>query len=240
MGGSAADGLKDERARGPMVQIGAGTMADYHRLAAFHYRAGPPAVVAAVLVACDGGELAGVLVASMPTLNAWWRGLAWPGEYSGDKSSASARLNRDVRTIARVIIDPRWRGTGIAGELVRAYLAAPLTRRTEAVAAMGWVSPFFARAGMTPHVAGLGPRDAALSAWLRRRGVRACELIDERLARRALRRHRELEATIRRWARGSAATARDQFAPAVEIAALAGARLSVRPVAYTAERRGRA
>lgn len=121
----------------------------------------------------------GVLVVAFPVLNAPWRALAWPGCYQPHarpriaaplptsipltpatpaRPEASAgllpreaarRLNRDVRCIARVVVDPRWRGVGLGACLVRDYLRRPLTPRTEAVAAMGGVCPLFARAGMT-------------------------------------------------------------------------------------------
>ena len=59
-------------------------------------------------------------------------------------------LNRQVRTISRVVIDPPWRGAGLAVRLVRFALKhpEPEVQLTEALAAMGRVSPFFERAGM--------------------------------------------------------------------------------------------
>ena len=53
-----------------------------------------------------------------------------------------------MRTISRVIVDPRCRGVGLAVRLVRHALEDATTPYTEAIAAMGRVHPFFEKAGM--------------------------------------------------------------------------------------------
>ncbi|MFG0247107.1 MAG: hypothetical protein ACF8MF_13750 [Phycisphaerales bacterium JB052] len=141
--------------------IETGTIDDYHQLAHLHYRAGKPAAIVQTLRAMrtvpkhiepSGRLLAGVLLVSMPTLNGIWRRRAWPGHFETPNKSANAqRLNAQMRMVSRVIVEPRSRGLGVATRLVRAYLEAPLTPGTEAVAAMGSVCPFFERAGMTPY-----------------------------------------------------------------------------------------
>ncbi len=221
-----------------------GTMHDYDALSVFHYRAGPPATAArarngapAVLRArdADSGSLAGVLVVSMPTLNGSWRDLAWPGRYStGDKRRDAARINAELRCISRVVVDPRWRGLGVARRLVRAYLDAPLTPATEALAAMGSVCPFFERAGMTAYCLPPAPQDARLLDALWECGVEPWSLLDARLARRTLDRRPWLERELRAWARGSPATRRHAGAAAPSLARLAAARVSVRMTAYAA------
>lgn len=188
-------------------------MADYHALARWHYRGGRPATVARVLRAIwrppgRAGLLAGVLVVSMPTLNGRWRPPV-PGE---SKPEAARRLNcprRGVRCISRVIVDPRFRGLGVATELVRAYLRRPLTPRTEAVAAMGPYSGFFERAGMRGVALPPSRRDAALLVALRRAGVRAWRLTDAAAVARVAAGSAELAAALRRWWRASRATRGD-------------------------------
>ena len=138
---------QDDRA----IRVENGSADDYSLLSVFHYIAGRPARPALTLRAIDeiSGELCGVLVVTMPTLNSAWRDQAWPGRYrTGDKKADAARINRELRTIARVIVDPRFRARGVATRLVRAYLKDPLTPATEAIAAMGRVCPFFASADM--------------------------------------------------------------------------------------------
>lgn len=155
----------------PRCEIG--TFADYTALAHHHYRAGRPAMLAgpsSIRRAIDpaNGSLLAVLVVAMPTLNGPWRDIAWPGRYrTPDKAADAARLSRELRCIARVIVDPRYRALGIATSLVRHYLAHPLTPATEAIAAMGAASPFFQAAGMRPYRLPPTPRDARLLDALR-------------------------------------------------------------------------
>ena len=77
-----------------MLTITRGTIADLDRLAHLHHRPGRPATWSRVLVAhaAEGtGSPVGVLVVSMPTLNAPWRDLAWPGRFRSADKRADAR-----------------------------------------------------------------------------------------------------------------------------------------------------
>lgn len=141
-----------------------GTIADYDALAPLHYCAGRPGAWQRVLraVHAASGTLAGVLVVSPPTRLGAWRHRAWPGRYARVDARGLRRLNREVRRISRVIIDPRFRGMGLATALVRAYLNDPITPATEAVAAMAAASPFFASAGMTAYPLRPSPADQRL------------------------------------------------------------------------------
>jgi GNAT superfamily N-acetyltransferase len=150
-----------------------GTRDDLAALSRFHYRAGPPATIDLVLRATDRptGILAGVLVVSRPTLNGSWRAPAWGEPFNTrDKRALAHALNRSVRCISRVIIDPRFRGLGLARELVLAYLASPLTSRTESPAAMGRFANFFLAAGMRAVPMPHARRDERLLAAI----TRAC------------------------------------------------------------------
>lgn len=188
------------RARNPRtpIRIERGDIRDYDALAPFHYRSGRPATRVLILRAVDGrsGTLAGVLVVSMPTLNGSWRGRVWPGRYAGrDRRRCVQRLNRELRTISRVIVDPRYRSRGVASRLVRAYLSRPMTRRTEAVAAMGEVCPFFERAGMREAFVPARDGDARLLQQVCQSGKSLDGLA------RAGRVPAELVAELRRWCR---------------------------------------
>jgi ABC-type ATPase involved in cell division/GNAT superfamily N-acetyltransferase len=175
------------------LRFAPGTTADYEALAPLHYLPSRPATIDHVLTARSAGQLAAVLVVSRPTLNSPHRDLAWPRRYTAPtKPAAAKRLNRELRTISRVIVDPRFQGLGVARRLVARYLASPLTPCTEALAAMGAVCPFFARAGMTAYrlppsaraarltdalaAAGLTPRDLAAPDLALRNAERAGRL----------------------------------------------------------------
>ena len=73
------------------------------------------------------------------------------GRYAGpDRRAALGRLNAEVEWISRVIVHPTYRGCGLAVRLVRHALATAPVPVVEALAAMGKIHPFFARAGMQP------------------------------------------------------------------------------------------
>lgn len=213
-----------------------GAMADYHALARFHYRAGPPATVARVLAMHDPGEgsPAAVLIISMPTLEGRWRALAWPGRYTtGDKRADARRINTELRTISRLVVDPRWRGMGVGRRLVRAYLDSPLTPATEAVAAMGAVCPVFVAAGMREYRLGPDRRDARLLDALAAAGVTVAALAWGKPGPR----HAFLERELRIWADASRTTRRLAPGDPGIIAARAGRALLSPRAAYAAATR---
>jgi len=147
------------------IAVEEGSMRDYALLARFHYRSGPPATVARVYravvpsacvierfqhrFASARRETVGVLVVSHPHLCCAMRNAALAGRYRGfDRRTAARLVNDEVRTISRVIVDPRCRGLGLAVRLVAHALEHADTVYTEAVAAMGRINPFFEKAGM--------------------------------------------------------------------------------------------
>lgn len=229
--------LRARRAR-PAWVIEAGTPDNYLALGRFHYCAGVPATWAGVLRASCDGELAGVLVVSRPTLNGWWRELAWPGVYGGrDRTRAAIAINAGLRTISRVVVDPRWRGMGVGVALVRAYLASPLTRDTEAVAAMGRICPIFERAGMTRHERGEGVQERGLLRALRGAGVDVGRLVEARYAEGVLARRRVRE-IVEAWARRSGATRGLLGQGAACLGAMVASRVLWRAPAYVARSKG--
>jgi ABC-type lipoprotein export system ATPase subunit len=212
---------------------------DLRALEALHYRAAPPArrVLSLALVDTLEREIVAALVVVMPTLNASWRALAWPGRFDlPDKRAAAHALNAEVRRIARVVVDPRWRSLSLATRLVRHYLASPLTPCTEAVAAMGRCLPFFRAAGMTEYPLAPSARDARLLDALAHAGVEPWRLASPRAAwTRAARTASEafLERETRLWARASSATAhRADHPDPLHLFRLACRSLAAPPVAY--------
>ncbi len=197
-----------------VIEFGWTTPEAFDALARFHYRAGRPATVACrpgggfgVVAAREAGEAVGVLITSMPTLNGSWRSLPWPGAYEGmGKAKAAEHLNAEVRCLSRVVVDPRWRGRGVAAELVRWYLARALTPRTEAVAAMGRYCPFFERAGMTTYPIPVRSRDARLMDAVHAAALRPIDLMVPTRVREALERSPWLGAELGKWARSCRST----------------------------------
>jgi hypothetical protein len=142
------------------LRIEAGNSSDYATLKEFHYRSGHPGAIKRILAArytgpglgrsdAAHGMTAAVLVESLPALGCALRSIALPGVFqTGNRRLNAAKLNRDMRTISRVIVHPMFRSVGLAVELVRHALAHAETPYVEALAAMGRVNPFFERAGM--------------------------------------------------------------------------------------------
>jgi GNAT superfamily N-acetyltransferase len=216
---------------------------DFRHLSRFHYRTSRPAAFVHILRAHDAdapldAPPIGVLAVSMPTLNGRWRDLAWPGRYAGpDRRCAARRLNRELRCISRVIVDPRRRGCGVATALVRAYLHAPLTPATEAVAAMAACCPFFRRAGMTEYALAPSPRDARLADAIAAAGLAGRDPDDpavRRLLTSGTRRARFIARELRHWADASRATRALLDAPVDQIARVAWSALAAPIVAYAA------
>lgn len=109
--------------------------------------------------------MAGVLVEVRPVLNCALRGVALGGRYDGgEKDLLAVLLNEEVRTIARVVVLPRFRGIGLGVALVRHALAHAQTRYVEALAVMGRVQPFFEKAGMRRFERPMGPAEVRLLA----------------------------------------------------------------------------
>ena len=149
-----------------VFRVEAGAWADYLGVARHHYRAKRPATVCQVwrlvadwaddstppLLWRAGGysRLAGVLVVSYPVLQAAARNQATGNRYCTplDKRIGAGRLNREVRTISRVIIHPLYRGLGLAGLFVADALDRIGSPVVEAFARMGEFVPFFRQAGM--------------------------------------------------------------------------------------------
>lgn len=220
------------------MRIETGRAADYRGLARHHYRGGGPASWALVLRAVDAREgiTAGVLVVSMPTLHGSARRRAWPGVFAEvERARAAAVVRRELRTISRVVVDPRYRGLGVATALVRRYLARPLTRRTEAVAAMGSFCGFFTAAGMREVAIEPHRRHTRLRRALRAAGVRAEDLLTPERLGRELAKGSRLRRELRAWARAARPPRELSRARIVRVARAAGMSLLSAPRAYFAE-----
>ncbi len=138
------------------LEIVSGDMSDYRALAAYHYREGRPAGIKAVYTVRPkrrpgslGRRPAGVIVYAMPNPRIELRTLATHGVFQGlDRQTELQLLNRHVRCLARVIVEPRFRGIGLAVRLVRETMPKLNVPIIEALGIMPRVNPFLERAGM--------------------------------------------------------------------------------------------
>lgn len=226
------------------VRIAEGDLSDLDALAPLHYRPGHPATIVRVLVARVDGTRAGVLAISMPVLNASWRCAAWGPRYStGDRARDAARINRELRCISRVIVDPAFRSLGVARALVRHYLRGPMTQRTEALAAMGHAAPFFEAAGMRAYHLPPPARHVRLLDAFAHLGIDPWRLTTPALVLERMRSHDRaahfsfkatgfIDRELRIWARRSRATAACAGDSTGALLAAAARTIVARPIAY--------
>jgi len=211
------------------IRVERGTMSDWRVLAPLHYRGhragavtdvfrlvyeAPPAQSAvrnprlAIRIRL-APVLVGVIVYSHSPLSLAARNRATAGRYrlgGLGRTSAGPLVNRDFRIVSRVVIAPNWRGLGLAVRLVRETMPQVASPYVEALAAMGEVHPFFARAGMTaysPAASREGERlRAAFDALgLGRADRRSAGALEAALARLEPGPRRLAEAELDRWAR---------------------------------------
>ena len=174
------------------LQVVHGGKRDYEQLAAYHYRDRDPLAPAAVFALKPTGARAetaplGVIVYTMPAPVVELRNVATAGLLTGlDNRTRLALLNRTVRCIARVIIEPRLSGLGLATRLVRETLPKAGVPIVEALAVMGSVHPFFERAGMTAYRAPLPVHCVRLIEALSLVGIEADLLLDAHAVQRRL------------------------------------------------------
>jgi hypothetical protein len=138
------------------LKIVEGTRADYETLSHYHYREhrlGPCSAIFALkgsFRTAEKLETAGVIVYSMPAAGAQMRTVATGGLFTGlDRTTRLKLINKNIRTISRVIIEPRFRSLGLASRLVKETMPLMNVPIIEALAVMGRISPFFEKAGMT-------------------------------------------------------------------------------------------
>jgi GNAT superfamily N-acetyltransferase len=168
------------------LEIVPGDMSDYKSLAVYHYRANRPAAVKAVYVLRPkrpgrllGHRPAGVIVYTMPNPRVALRASATGGVFRGlDHQKELELLNRHVRCIARVVIEPRLRGIGLAVRLVRETMPLLDVPLIEALAVMPRVNPFLERAGLKCFEPQTRPEQVELLAALAAAGIGERLLID--------------------------------------------------------------
>lgn len=170
------------------VEIVAGDVGDYRRLAPYHYRDGRPAAIKAVFalrprkpLGSLGRRTVGVIVYTMPNPRIELRNAATGNIFSGlDRQTKLALVNRNIRCISRVIIEPRFRGIGLAARLVRETMPKMNVPIVEALGVMPLVNPFLEKAGMQVYAPRMAVHHVELLEALSAVAIEEHELIDPR------------------------------------------------------------
>ncbi|MEA3226061.1 MAG: hypothetical protein U9Q07_08930 [Planctomycetota bacterium] len=226
------------------LQIVSGCLDDYKQLAHYHYRDNRPGPVAAIYALKSdpksAGQLSmptvGVVVYSMPLPELELRNIATGNFFSGlDKSTQLSLINRHIRCITRLIIDPRYRGLGLANRLIRETMPRLDVPIIEAMAVMGLVNPFLERAGMKAYRAETPVRSVRLIEAFSTVGIEDKQLIDLQKVQRELDRlgaskARFIELEIRRFLQ-SYSRCRD-MPPGLKRTKYVLSKLTSRPVYY--------
>lgn len=167
------------------LQIVPGGFDDYRQLAHYHYldaRPGPFEAIFAMKPAPAAGfppQTVGVIVYSLPSPRLQPRNVATHNFFVGfDRSTQLALINRNIRCISRVIIEPRFQGLGLAVRLVQQTMPKMNVPIIEALAVMGLVNPFFEKAGMKAVTADMPAKCVRLIEAFSMVGIENQELID--------------------------------------------------------------
>jgi hypothetical protein len=156
----------------------------YEQLARWHYRSSRLGPYSAIFGARHQGAArwAAVIVYSMPAINSRMRARVMANR-GGDIPAGSTEerikwLNENVRCISRVVVEPRYRGIGLAARLVRETLPLAGVPIVEALAVMGQVNPFFEKAGMTRFDCSASDFQPRLAHVLEMLGIARWQFID--------------------------------------------------------------
>jgi GNAT superfamily N-acetyltransferase len=174
--------IQEKHRRHNLIQslyIEPGTLADYQRLSHYHYRrsalgpiAGIWTVRSRIASSYIQNEPIAVIVYTYPAPNLAVRNIATRKFFCRpNQSEGLALLNRHVRCISRIIVEPRWRGLGLAGRLVKATLPKLEVAMIESMAVMGRFHPFLEKAGMRPYCPPQDPAADKLIATLESLGI---------------------------------------------------------------------
>jgi hypothetical protein len=175
------------------LQIVPGTRQDYESLSHYHYREnhlGPCAAIYALkgkFRTAHRIETVGVIVYAMPTVGCQMRTVALGDLLGGfGKIERLKLINKNIRTISRVIIEPRFRSLGLAVRLVKETMPMMNMPVIESLAVMGQVNPFFEKAGMMRFEPSVSTTCVRLTEAFAAIGITEQDLIDPELVQKKL------------------------------------------------------
>jgi ABC-type transport system involved in cytochrome c biogenesis ATPase subunit/predicted N-acetyltransferase YhbS len=122
------------------VRIEVGSVADYRKLSVFHYRTSHCPAPRKIFILKREDQLCGVIVYSWSPPNTFGRRKVWKGTFK--------EMQKELSTITRVIVHPKYRTIGLGIKLVKESLPKAPTPCVETIAVMARYNPFFEKAGM--------------------------------------------------------------------------------------------
>jgi hypothetical protein len=217
-----------------------GCIDDYKQLARFHYcsdRLGPYSHIFKLQVKTAAKKInAGVIVYALPTPRLELRNVALADFLTGlDRMTQLELINKNIRCIGRVIIDPRFRGLALAPRLITETMPMTNVPIIEAASIMGRVNRLFEKAKMTPFTAPLPARCVQLTEAFSIVGIEKDCLIDAQKLHRKLNKlsppkSEFIEDQIRQFLKCYAN--RRYMAPGIERTQFVLSKLNSRPLYY--------
>jgi GNAT superfamily N-acetyltransferase len=123
------------------MYVAEGTTEDWRKLACFHYRSHRIAAPRNIFCLKRGDELCGVIVYAYPPIACFGRKLVFP-------KMSIREMNKQLCTISRVVVHPKYRTIGLGSKLIRETLSLAGTPCVELIAVMAKYNPFAEKAGM--------------------------------------------------------------------------------------------
>jgi len=169
------------------LRVVPGGIEDYKQLAHYHYRGSRPGPCKAVFVLKSDAALpglpreriVGVVTYSTATAVLELRNEATSHFFAGlDRDTQLGLINKNIRRISRLVIEPRFRGLGLATRLVRETMPRLNVPIVEAAAVMGRVHPFLEKAGMKAYEARPRLANVQLIEAFSLLGTEGAELLD--------------------------------------------------------------
>ncbi|NIA22524.1 MAG: hypothetical protein GWP05_11315, partial [Anaerolineaceae bacterium] len=182
------------------VTISPGDITHWRAMASLHYRSHGLGGFDRLFQLRYGRDLIGVIVYCLPPANCAPRNRAL--KELVDRLPRRGRMrfwNGCLRTVSRVVVDPNWRGLGLAVRLVRETLPLAGVPYVEATAAMARLHPFFGRAGMTRYPVAAGPQAERMQRALEAVGIPRREVRSAAALQRAV---EQLDGHTQEWLRG--------------------------------------
>jgi predicted ABC-type transport system involved in lysophospholipase L1 biosynthesis ATPase subunit/GNAT superfamily N-acetyltransferase len=131
------------------LRVEPGTTTDWKALSEFHYKSKRLGAVDRIFRLRLRDDTVGVVVYSYPAPQNSIRNRAFKKRYCGRLTARERRklLNRELRVVQRIVIDPRLRGLGLASRLLRETMPQLSVPYVECIAVMAGYSRFLENAG---------------------------------------------------------------------------------------------
>ena len=170
------------------IRVREGTRSDWPHFAKWHYRSHTLGIVDKIFVMDLDGEPIGIVVYGHPMGACHLRNRATANRYAGKPLSARRKLlDKEVRVVQRIVVDPRFRGLGLAARLLQETMPLLGVRYVECITVMGGYSGFLQKAGFACIGRVEAPRvGRILLAVLRQRGLNEHILTTPELLQKAL------------------------------------------------------